>query len=127
MGSSGPLQKVNVMQQENAFSGERRNGILNGKTVPLKPGAILATLNVICLFAFGGMLWGVETNRMEELKARADDLRSQLISVNTRLDLHEKALNDARNVETNRLSVVESDIKYISQTLQELKILLQKR
>ncbi len=87
--------------------------LLNGSKV-----AIYALLvNLIVLIVGLGVLWGTQVSRI-------DDLKERLTSVQARLDVYEKALNEERQQITNRLVGLEADTKYISATLNEMKLKL---
>lgn len=96
---------------------EGSNG--NGFLAKLSPTTLTLLANLVVMIVGFGIVWGSQSTRI-------DDLRDRLNLVTVRLDQHEKALADDRYQLTNRLVGLESDTKYISQTLQELKLLLRK-
>ncbi len=81
------------------------------------PTAIMLILNIVVLITSMGIVWGTQSSRI-------DELRERIAAINLRLDIHEKTLYDDRNSLSNRLTGLETDTKYISQTLQELKLLV---
>jgi hypothetical protein len=89
---------------------------LNGNgTWKLSPTTIVLLVNLIVLVVGLGVLWGTQVSRI-------DDLKERLLAVQARVDVYEKALNDERQLITNRLTGLEADTKYISATLNELKL-----
>ncbi len=72
---------------------------------------IIVVLNLVIAMAGFGVLWGVQTARM-------DEVRSRLSAIDA---LNEK-LTDDRAKTNDRMIVLESDVKYISQTVAELKL-----
>jgi hypothetical protein len=89
---------------------------LNGNGFPKVSASTFALLmNLVVLVVGLGALWGTQVSRI-------DDLKERLITVQARLDVHERALNEERQTITNRLTGLEADTKYISATLNELKL-----
>lgn len=90
--------------------------VSNG-TPPGAAGTILASLptmvvlNLVIAVAGFGVLWGVQTARM-------DEVRGHLIAIDS---INEK-LSDDRARTNERMVTLEGDVKYISQTLAELKL-----
>lgn len=93
---------------------EKENGL---KTFFSSPTTFMLFLNLIVLVITMGIFWGTETSHIS-------DLRERVLLLSTRLDSHEKIINDDRNAVSNRLTGLESEAKYISQTLQELKLIV---
>ena len=95
------------------------NGRLNG-LIKLTPGLVMMFANLIVLVVGLGIMWGTQVSRVDELKDR-------LNTAVARLEVYEKAFMEDRSMLTNRLTGLESDTKYISQTLAELKLALGRR
>lgn len=71
----------------------------------------MVVLNLVIAVAGFGVLWGVQTARM-------DEVRSHLLAIDS---INEK-LSDDRSKTNDRMITLEGDVKYISQTLAELKL-----
>lgn len=76
---------------------------------------VMVVLNLIIAVAGFGVLWGVQTTRM-------DEVRGHLLAIDS---INEK-LNDERSRTNDRMITLESDVKYISQTVAELKLRISK-
>jgi hypothetical protein len=107
----------NNINNGNNRDNNRSNG--NSFLSKLSPSALTLMANLVVMIVGFGIVWGSQSTRI-------DDLRDRLNGVTVRLDAHEKALSDDRYQLTNRLVGLETDTKYISQTLQEMKLLLRK-
>jgi hypothetical protein len=88
--------------------------------------AILAVVNLVILICGFGVLWGVLSTRVEEgfknTTERYIDIRMAETTTQTRVDAIEKRINDDRSIIIGRLVALEADIKYISQSVSELKM-----
>lgn len=73
-----------------------------------------------------GVMWGVQTTRMDDgfkvFGERYTELRAEKDQLASRVSEIEKRNNDDRLVLLSRLVGLESDTKYISQSIGELKL-----
>jgi DNA transposition AAA+ family ATPase len=101
---------------------ENGNGGISSLISKLSPTTLALVGNLVLL----GVLWGNMQSRVDDLKEKDIELRQEFVRISVKLDLHEKALNDDRYNLSNRLVEVETNTKFISKTLEEVKLLLRK-
>lgn len=71
----------------------------------------MVVLNLVIAVAGFGVLWGVQTARM-------DEVRGHLLAI----DSINERLSEDRSKTNERMISLEGDVKYISQTVAELKL-----
>lgn len=98
----------------------------NGILAKLSPATLTLMANLAVMVIGFGVVWGSQSARIDDMRERLTAVAVRIDAVTVRLDSHEKALSDDRYQLTNRLVGLESDTKYISQTLQEMKLILRK-
>lgn len=87
---------------------------------------ILVAINLVAVLAGFGVMWGVQTTRMDDgfkvFGERYAELRAEKDQLAVRVTEIEKRNNDDRVVLLSRLVGLEADTKYISQSVSELKL-----
>ena len=84
---------------------------------------VISSMTGVVIFC-GGWIFGYMTFKadLRAVNEAVALLSVQNVAVRNRLDMTTQSLNDDRQTLTNRLTGLETDVKYISQGVAELKI-----